>query len=92
MVSGKQELLCPSFHKQAGRQALSTLFNQVSMKAERNPSAFQSRGFVSTSIPSDRYSGFRSKATRTSTGRTEVERKMALKSVENEKEIERLQI
>lgn len=36
MVSGMKELFWPSFPQQTGRQVLSTLFNQVSIKAERD--------------------------------------------------------
>lgn len=60
------------FSPQAGRYVLSTLFNQVSIKAERDPSDF----FLSTaSLQCDRYSGFRSKRPATRQGKQELERK-----------------
>lgn len=42
-----------SFFSQAGRQVLSTLFNQVSIKAKRDPSAPYSGGFTGASLQSD---------------------------------------
>ncbi|ONI38081.1 hypothetical protein AN396_11665 [Candidatus Epulonipiscium fishelsonii] len=72
------------FVPQAGRQVLSTLFNQVSIKAERDPALLTVEALRALSF-CDRYSGFRSKRPATPPGRAGAKRKIALESVESEK-------
>lgn len=60
MVSGMKEHFWPSFPKQTGRQVLSTLFNQVSIKAERDPVLLLQRGLRQSLFWSHRYRCFTS--------------------------------